>query len=70
MDDLARWVRAVRLLLPAAPDGTPPATLVGVVPAAAAGQPDTYRIRVEWTEPGEPRMRYEISMQLIPASPL
>jgi type IV pilus assembly protein PilV len=70
VDDLARWVRAVRLLLPASPDGAPPATLVGVVPAAAAGQPDTYRIRVEWSEPGEPRSRYELNMQLIPAAAL
>jgi type IV pilus assembly protein PilV len=71
VDDLARWVRAVRVVLPPSPDGTPPTTLVGVVPAAAAGQPDTYRIRVEWREPGEPQAsRYEVNMQLLPAAPL
>jgi type IV pilus assembly protein PilV len=70
VDDLARWVRAVRVLLPPAPDGMPPTTLVGVVPAPGIGQPDTYRIRVEWTEPGEPRSRYELNMQLLPAAPL
>jgi type IV pilus assembly protein PilV len=70
VDDLARWVRAVRLVLPPAPNGTPPTTLVGVVPAAAVGQPDTYRIRIDWTEPGEPLSRYELNMQLIPAAAL
>lgn len=70
VDDLAHWVRSVRGLLPPAPDGNPPTTSVAFVPAAAAGQPDTYTIRVAWTEPGEPMFNYQLNMQLIPAAPL
>jgi type IV pilus assembly protein PilV len=69
-DDLARWVRAVRGLLPPAPDGNPPTTSVAFVQAPAVGQPDTYTIRIAWTEPGEPMLDYELNMQLIPAAVL
>jgi type IV pilus assembly protein PilV len=71
VDDLARWVRTVRIVLPPRPDGNPPTTSVAFVPAAAAGQPDTYTIRVVWREPGEPAdFNYQLNMQLIPAAPL
>ncbi len=70
VDDLARWVRAVRGVLPRAPDGAVPATSVAVVPAPAVGQPDTYTIRVAWIEPGEAPSTYQLNMQLLPAAPL
>jgi type IV pilus assembly protein PilV len=70
VDDLARWVRAVRGALPRAPDGSAPTTSVNVAEAAAVGQPDTYTILVAWIEPGEPQSTYLLNMQLLPAAPL
>ena len=47
-DDLARWLSAVEIALPAAPAGT---SAVGV--QYFSGKPDHFRISVTWQEPGE-----------------
>jgi type IV pilus assembly protein PilV len=68
-DDLARWQAAVRETLPATGDEQPRADVEFVEPDAA-GQPDRYRIVVEWREPAQPdpsSYRAEISIMPRPA---
>jgi type IV pilus assembly protein PilV len=53
-DDLARWQRAVRIVLPDLRDG-PAEAVVHYFAPAAADQPERYQIRVSWREPNENR---------------
>lgn len=65
-DDLARWIDSVGDTLP----GSAPTADVQFTPAAAAGRPDRYTIRVDWQEPGEAApFTYAATMQLIPVTP-
>jgi type IV pilus assembly protein PilV len=49
-DDLARWQKMARMVLPPAPPGTATADV-----QYFAGTPDRYRITVAWQEPSEPQ---------------
>jgi type IV pilus assembly protein PilV len=54
-DDLASWVRDVRLVMPADATGKPPVTFVDVTAGASSSVPTTYRVTIRWSEPGEAR---------------
>jgi type IV pilus assembly protein PilV len=64
-DDLSRWLAQVATTLPGAGVAE-----VDFTAAAAAGRPDRYRIRVTWTEAGEPQpFSYETNVNFIPVPP-
>jgi type IV pilus assembly protein PilV len=68
-DDLARWVAAVRVALPATDEG-PPDAQVEHFPAAAVGAPERYRISVSWSEPGEDApFSYQNDVIIMPRGP-
>jgi type IV pilus assembly protein PilV len=61
-DDLARWIESVRAALP-----TPTAT-VEFEAGANVGEPDRYRVALEWVEPGQ-TFSYATNIILIPVLP-
>jgi type IV pilus assembly protein PilV len=64
-DDLACWVKAAQDRLPTDSSNTPPKTSVAFTPAAA-GTLDHYVVKVEWTEPSQGALSYQLAFDLLP----